>query len=1580
VLATASATSFLIAGIGAGRAASTPAPFATGNPPLVSGLSLSATSGTVGTPVSANGSGFAANAPIALTLGGIPLSSACLSDASGDFPGLTGTACAFTVPAVPGGLELVAASDPGNSSSINVGTNPTGVAYDAGTGQIFVSNYGSNYVSVISDSTGAVVATVGVGTQPYAVAYDGSTGEVYVTNAGSNNVSVISDATDTVVATVNVGATPFGAAYDAGTGEIFVANSGSNNVSVISDSTHLVVAAIPVGGNPVYCAYDGRRGEVFVTNQGTNNVSVLSDTSHTTLASIGVGNNPYGVAYDAGQSEVFVTNFGSNNVSVISDASNTVATSVVVGMNPYAVGYDPTRGAAFVADYSANDVSVINDATLLVTSTVAVGNGPYAVASDTGTGAVYVANLNSNNVSVLASGHRATAPFLVGPKLVLSPGSGPAGTSVAAFGLGFAASAPISLTFSGVAVALNCSSDASGSFPGASGTTCRFTVPTAAKGAAAVSASDGVFVANATYAVTPGLVLSPGRGPAGATVSGLGADFAANATIAFTVGGSPVVSNCSTDATGAFPGLTGAPCTFVVPPGPRGPEPVSASDGTDSADASFTLTAGFSVAPADALVGSTVSAVGADFAPDATVSLSVGGTAVSSSCVTDASGSFPGTTGTPCTFAVPTVPGGPVPVIASDGWNVSAVAVGSEPVGVAFDPSTGEVYVSNYGAGSVTVFAEATNAIVTTVGVGSAPYALTYDAGTGQVFVTNSGSNNVSVIDATTHAVVATVDVGTKPFSAAYDAALGEVFVVNSGSNSVSVISDTNDSVVATVAVGTNPVYVDYDAGLGEIFVTNQGSDNVSVIADATNAVVANVGVGSHPYGVAYDAARSEVFVTNFGSNSVSVISDATNAVVATVVVGTEPYAIAYGPGTGELFVANYGSNNVSFVSDATDTSVDTLAVGSGPYAVAYDPTAGELFVANLNSDNVTVIASGDRVTTVLNIDAGLSVTGSSGSADAGQTVALRATGLGSALPITTLSLGTYPLTCTSATSGTCVGGVLTTNASGAFVAGFVVPIGVASGNYTINVTDSGGATANTTIAVFSDPTVATPTASRASADVGQSVTLRTNASFGSGGYSYAWLGLPAGCSGVLASITCTPTTSGVFSISVRATDSNGVSSTSGALAFSVYDDPVVTTPVATPLSGGVDVGQSVTFSTVPSLGTSMYVAFGWSALPPCEGLGFSGNVTCIVQVAGFYSISVTVTDSNGVTSPTSGSLSFEVLADPVVTDPVPTRSSADVGQSVTFSASASLGAGSLAYHWSGLPAGCTGANTNTADCLLASPGVLTVALNATDGNGFTSTSRPLNFTVYADPTVALASDRTALDVGQTATLTAAASLGTGSYTYAWSGLPVGCSGVASTVSCAPIHAGNFSVVVRVGDSNGVSVDSAAVSLRIAPALTLNVSATPSAPIYGASVLFSANATGGTGALTYLWTFGDGSTSPGAAVTHSFDVDGNYNVTVTVNDSAGAIVAQSIAISVAAPTTVFPAGPAPLWVAILVLAAAAVTLAGFLARKRRRQAAAPPEDLAAVAPLAYEERAGSDASEPANDASSSEEPLPDDAN
>ena len=163
----------------------------------------------------------------------------------------------------------------GNFVSTANGLYPFWLAYDSVDNTIYVANYGSNTVSVISGSTDKVTGTVDVGSRPGGVAYDSASNAIYVANPGSNNVSVISGSTSKVTGTVDVGSYPIGVAYDSADNTIYVANVNSNNVSVISGSTSKVTGTVDVGSRPEGVAYDSTDNTIYVANYGSGSITII---------------------------------------------------------------------------------------------------------------------------------------------------------------------------------------------------------------------------------------------------------------------------------------------------------------------------------------------------------------------------------------------------------------------------------------------------------------------------------------------------------------------------------------------------------------------------------------------------------------------------------------------------------------------------------------------------------------------------------------------------------------------------------------------------------------------------------------------------------------------------------------------------------------------------------------------------------------------------------------------------------------------------------------------------------------------------------------------------------------------------------------------------------------------------------------------------------------------------------------------------------------------------------------------------------------------------------------------------------
>ncbi len=422
----------------------------------------------------------------------------------------------------------------------------------------------------------------------------------------------------------------------------------------------------------------------------------------------------------------------------------------------------------------------------------------------------------------------------------------------------------------------------------------------------------------------------------------------------------------------------------------------------------------------------------------------------------------------------------------------------------------------------------------------------------------------------------------------------------------------------------------------------------------------------------------------------------------------------------------------------------------------------------------------------------------------------------------------------------------------------------------------------------------------------------------------------------------------------------------SSSVYWSSWVSPARTLNTATvDLTGSpysVDTGQTVTFS-VAVTNSPCGPALGHCTLVVPFGDGRSGGATCAASLTNLtfghaYSAAGVYTAGTGgylaaysSAGCAPGSL-LENLSLPPVTVRVALAPSvlllalppagADVGQSGSFLATTSGGFGSLTFNWTGLPGGCPSSLASQVNCTFAAAGTFPVRVTALDANGGSAVATT-NFTVLSAPTVTLSVNRSSLDVGGTVGFTATAQGGTGTYSYQWNGLPVGCIPTnGSVVDCSASGAGRYAVNVSITDTFGGNGVSPNVTVDVHPLPTVNLG--PSVSVAeGSSLTLTANVTGGAGGLTYRWSgLPAGCTAANASsIVCQPSATGTYTLTLAVTDAAGGSGSGTVSVTVTTAPAGTPLGGAldVILIAAVVLLAVALTVALLVSRRRR---AAPP--------------------------------------
>jgi len=276
----------------------------------------------------------------------------------------------------------------------------------------YITNMGSNSVSVIDTSTNTVTATINAGHYPLGVVIAPDGTKAYVANA-EGTVSIIDTSINNVIGTVEVGGYPYGIAISPDGKKVYVAcDEGSNNgyIYVIDTSTNTVTAAVPVGDTHLGVAVTPNGTKVYVTNYFSDNISIIDTATNNVIGTVNIGDFPVAVAVNPDGKNVYVANTNyplegggrfTGTVSVIDTTTNNVTAVVEVGASPSGIAVNPTGTKVYVANYVSNNISVINTATNNVTASVNLGIRPYGVAVSPDGSKVYVTNQGSNNVSVI---------------------------------------------------------------------------------------------------------------------------------------------------------------------------------------------------------------------------------------------------------------------------------------------------------------------------------------------------------------------------------------------------------------------------------------------------------------------------------------------------------------------------------------------------------------------------------------------------------------------------------------------------------------------------------------------------------------------------------------------------------------------------------------------------------------------------------------------------------------------------------------------------------------------------------------------------------------------------------------------------------------------------------------------------------------------------------------------------------------------------------------------------------------------------------------------------------------------------
>ncbi len=459
--------------------------------------------------------------------------------------------------------------------------------------------------------------------------------------------------------------------------------------------------------------------------------------------------------------------------------------------------------------------------------------------------------------------------------------------------------------------------------------------------------------------------------------------------------------------------------------------------------------------------------------------------------------------------------------------------------------------------------------------------------------------------------------------------------------------------------------------------------------------------------------------------------------------------------------------------------------------------------------------------------------------------------------------------------------------------------------------------------------TVKSVNADKTTAAAGTPITWTAAASGGAGTLRYCFYifkdgtVIQRGDYGTAKTVTYTPPAPGAYTARVYVKDATGASVNLLSAATTVTGAPLTVSSVkASPST--VSIGDTVTWTATASGGSGTlrycFYIFKDGAVIKRGNYGAARTFSYTPAEAGTYTARAYVKDATG-TAVNLMSAGVTVRALPLTVSSVKASpSTVSIGDTVTWTATASGGSGTVKYCFyifkdgKILQRGDYG-TARTVSYAPAETGTYTVRVYVKDAAGTVVNLMSEGVAVSALPLTisSLKAGVNAAEVGDRITWTATASGGSGTLKYCFyifkdgKILLRGDYGTAKTFVFVPDDPGTYTARVYVKDASGtvVNLTSAGTTVANSPLTLIGVAANRTSAAAGTKITWTAATTGGTGTVQYcFYLFKNGKIqergSYGTANTYSYTptAAGAYTVRLYVKDATGTVLTADNAGSV----------------------------------------------------------------------------------
>ncbi len=281
-----------------------------------------------------------------------------------------------------GSVAIVDPTTPGLVGWISNFSDPSGIAYDGLTNDVYVSEFTPccpSFEAVAPATPGAEVQYVALGAfNPGGVTVDPDNGYVYVSELNGGAITILNGTTEKVLGNLTdptmFRGSVLQSVYDPANATLYVPVGGENRVTTIDTLTDSITGTLllPNGTFAGRAALDPANGSLFVID-GTGcacagNLTVVNTTTNQVSAEIPLPIDPSDIAYDGFNGDLYVLGSapaGAQNssapsvVSIVNASSRTVVGGAGLAGPALEIVYDATDQNVYVPEPTEHGLAVL---------------------------------------------------------------------------------------------------------------------------------------------------------------------------------------------------------------------------------------------------------------------------------------------------------------------------------------------------------------------------------------------------------------------------------------------------------------------------------------------------------------------------------------------------------------------------------------------------------------------------------------------------------------------------------------------------------------------------------------------------------------------------------------------------------------------------------------------------------------------------------------------------------------------------------------------------------------------------------------------------------------------------------------------------------------------------------------------------------------------------------------------------------------------------------------------------------------------------------------------------------------------